>query len=143
MKAILTLLVLAFSINVSAAEKGPEKTPFMSKGEQMEYLYEVSKDIRRSYWVQGYDDVESSVYFMDKKSLDKHFSKEESEYYESHLDRDEISQLYKCHYSKKCETYLVHVSSSYYGGTGYEAHFVNLYTKTKKHFTFRHTIYAE
>lgn len=113
----------------------------MSAPEQEKELVLISKNIRKKYWRSGHEDVSSFSTFMTKKKLDKHL--EPSNRYESDLDEDEVSQLYKCQFSKSCELYLVSVSGSYWGGYGVSAHFILLYTKSGKHFQISHTVYSE
>lgn len=137
---VIFLILMALMFNSAYAADIPSNK-FMSTSEQTEYIANKAKKIRRSYWIDGYEGVESSEYFVTKELLDDHVKQSNS--YETHLDREEISQLYRCYYSQSCELYLVRVGSNYYGGYGEEAHFVLLHTKSKKSFTIAHTVYAE
>ena len=115
----------------------------MSPSAQDEYMAEVAKNIRKSFWQTGHVDVSSSVSKMTKETLDNHVKSENNDQYESPLGSEEIASLYRCYYRKACELYLVDVGGSMYGGYGTSAHFILLYTKSKKHFEIKHVTYSE
>jgi len=136
---VFTLLIITtavFSSKVYAAQ-----APLMSEQDQLSYVEGAAKSIRRHLWTSGYENVETYVEKASKKLLDQHIS--ESDDHESPLFKNEVSQLYKCHYSKTCELYRISSSSSIYGGYGSEAYFILLYTRSQKHFQIRHTVYSE
>jgi len=136
-KLLFTALI-TFSFTAGAADK--PNTKYMSKKEQTKKLEEISKDIRREYWVRGYEDVSSSFEFVTKEVLDSNY---DNERVENPLDSEEFSQLYKCYHSKSCELYLAHVGASMWGGEGYSHHYILLYPKSKKHHEISHTVSAE
>jgi hypothetical protein len=139
MRILVLGFFIVFSLSSLAGESPREE--FMSKLEQANFIDDVAKEIRRDLWINGYEDVSSNQYFVTKSLLDNHVKKDRQ--YESHLDSDEVSELYKCYYRTYCELYLVRVSSNYWGGYGEEAHFIALNTERKKYETFSHVIYAE
>lgn len=137
--AFITLLLIS---TFSFAGDTPSEE-FMSLKEQNDYITNVAKNIRKEYWRSGHEDVYSSEEFVTKAKLDEHYQQTLDGRFENSLDSDEFSQLYRCLNSSKCELYLVGVSGSYWGGYGESAHFVLLYTQSKKHFEVSHVIYAE
>ncbi|CAM9917301.1 unnamed protein product [Chrysoparadoxa australica] len=139
---LITLLSVLFLSTFSFAGETPSEE-FMSVEAQNKYITNVAKNIRKGYWQSGHEDVYSHTTFVTKAFLDDHYKQTEEGRFESSLDSDEFSQLYRCVNSSKCELYLVSVSGSYWGGYGESAHFVLLYTNTKKSFEISHTIYAE
>lgn len=140
MKKLVALLLLSFSLQMSVAGEVPNTT-YMSLLEIDAFVNKVAKSIRRSYWVNGYEDVESQTTFMTKELIDNHVKK--GNRYESNLSKDEVSNLYRCYYKEECELYLVTVSSSYHSGYGVVAHFVLLNTQKGKYEEISHAIYAE
>lgn len=139
MKTLVLLTSLLIS-NLIFAGDFPSET-HMSNEEQKTYIDDVAKEIRKVYWVSGHEDVSSGTEFVTKKVLDDHVKKDNR--YETTLDDDQVGELYRCYYKASCELYVVYVSGSYWGGYGESAHFVLLYTDTRKHFEISHTIYAE
>lgn len=139
MRSLLITFTFLLSASLLAADKPSEK--YMSLKEQGEYITKTAKNIRRSYWIQGHEEVSSSETFVTKKILDNHYADNSS--FENSLDDEEFSQLYRCYNSKKCELYLVNVSGSYWGGWGQSAHFVLLFTEKKRHSEISHVVYAE
>lgn len=139
MKALLSIVTLLIMNFAQAADIPSEQ--YMSLSEQNDYMVQEAKDIRRQYWQNGYEEVSSQTTFVTKDMLDEHVKQEQQ--YENYLSTEEVSKLYKCYYSKSCELYLVMTTSEFYSGTGMDAHFVMLYTKSKKSFTITHTVYAE
>jgi hypothetical protein len=136
----LVILTILFTSNLLFAGDLPSET-HMSNEQQKTYLDEVAKEIRKVYWISGHQDVSSGTEFVTKKVLDDHVKKDNR--YESPLDSDQVAELYRCYYKATCELYVVYVSGSYWGGYGESAHFIQLYTDTRKHFEISHTIYAE
>lgn len=141
MKTLLMISMLFVSTFSMAGETPSEA--YMSLQEQGKYITNVAKNIRKEYWQSGHDDVNSYDEFVTKAMLDDHYQQTVDGRFENSLDSDEFSQLYRCYNSQKCELYLVGVSGSYWGGYGETAHFVLLWTNTKKHFEVSHVIYAE
>lgn len=139
MNSFLIIVSLFFSVLTYGGDS-PSET-YMSLKEQGDFINEISKNIRKEYWVSGHQDVSSGVEFVTKKLLDDHVKKENR--YESSLDSAQVSELYRCYYKGTCELYVVYVSGSYWGGYGESAHFVMIYTNTRKYFEMSHIIYAE
>lgn len=139
MKTIIASLLLSLVFTAKAAEL--PRIDFMTIEAQEKYVENVAKEIRRDLWVRGYEDVESQVTFMNKARIYEHIK--DSDSYEQRLNKDEISELYKCEYKKTCEVYLVSVSSSYYSGYGVEAHFVLLNTAEQTNTQISYVLYAE
>jgi hypothetical protein len=133
-------MLLSFLFFVNALAFGPSEK-YMTLAEQETFIEQKAKNIRREYHIGGYEDVSSSSVFFNKRKLDEYVKLADT--YESFLDSDEVSQLYSCVAKENCELYLITVDSSYYSGSGTVAHFVMLYTATRKSFTLKHTIYAE
>ena len=113
----------------------------MTKKAQEKKMEQIAKDIRRGYWVSGYDDVSSTTHFLNKEMLDDNM--ENNKLAENTLSKPEISKLYKCYHQKTCELYLVSLWADYHAGTGNDHYYVLLYTKSQKHFKITHTVYAE
>lgn len=134
MKTLITLIILTTSLSSFAQD-------LMTQSERDTYLEQVAKGERRTLHIAGHDYVESSITYPSKSDLDQYFS--EDERYESYLDSDEISRVYKCFYEKTCHVYHIGTSSEYWGGYGVEGAFVLLNIKMKNHSTLRHTIYSE
>lgn len=141
MKLVIALLMMSFSLLAFAGHN--ENFSLMSKEEQNSFIAEEAKQERRSFWQAGHADVSSSFSLVDKEFLDDYVRKYNNDRYETPLDSDEISDLYRCFYGKTCQLYHIGVSSNYWGGYGETGIFVLLYTKTKKSWSIRHTIYAE
>jgi hypothetical protein len=134
MKSLVMLLVLSFGVSAS---------DLMSVKEQAVYVDSVAKELRRDMWVAGHDYVNSSITKVTKAILDEYVANDQNRNYEDSLSRDEISNLYRCHYNTMCELFLVVVSSEYWGGYGEEGNFVLLNTKLRNHSTISHVIYSE
>lgn len=108
-----------------------------------ETVHEKAKEIRRSFWQSGYEEVSSSV---EKMSIDalKHYTKsEENRHYEEPLTSDEISNLFRCYHREECDLYHIVLSSEYMGGYGVASYFVHFYPTTEKLFVLSHTTYSE
>ncbi len=142
MKTLILTLGLLFA-SISNAQDVPNEV-FMSVEDQTAYMEELSKDMRRDLWKNGYEEVSSVTEFMTKTLLDDYVSGfNEPGFYTESLNKNEVSSLYRCMYSKSCELYLVVTFSQYQGGEGEVSNFILLYTKSKKHFKISHTSYAE
>lgn len=139
MKSLLVFFLLALSTFTFAGDTPSEE--FMSVIEQEQYLKKIASGIRKEYWVAGHQDVQSRETFVTKAILDDHVKKERR--YHDYLDTDQVSDLYRCYYRKNCELYLVRVSSDYWGGYGETAHFVMMYTDTRRYFEHNHVMYSE
>ena len=134
------LLVLISALFLSFAAFSSQK---MTKKEQEKYVKKVAKELRRSLWVRGYEDVTSNSVFVTKEILNKHVRDENNSSYEESLDSDQIADLYRCYYKSHCRLYGVFVSSSYQSGYGEDAHFILLNVDRRSHDMVEHTIYAE
>ncbi len=141
MKKILLLLTfVSLSLNAAAPNQNFD---VMSEAEQIEYVEDVAKEIRKEYWVTGYDDVDSYSTLVKKEFLNEYVAHSQNSRYEEPLGDAEVSELYRCFYRSHCQLYHISVSASMYGGYGVESHFLSLYPETKKNEIFRHTVYAE
>lgn len=136
MKNIFISLLVLFLSNASFAQS-------MTLNEQEAYITDVAKELRRELWINGYEDVDSWQEKASLELLNDHVRNENNSRYEQSLDRDEISELFKCYHRSYCEVYFVGTSSNYWGGYGQEAHFVLLYPETQKHEIISHVVYAE
>lgn len=135
MNFIVTILLPLLSL-----ANGPKEI-FMTKAEQTSFMESKAKEIRRGYHIRNFDDVTSSTRWMSRSDLDSYYKDKDT--YENFFSKDEVSDLYRCVAKDNCELYLVSVSGSYHGGYGQDAHFVLLYTQSKKSFTLIHTVYSE
>jgi hypothetical protein len=135
---VVLLVFLVLSFNQAFAE-GPDES-FMTAAEQWEAVQEISKNIRRSMWIEGYEDVSSAEHYVKKDFLDDYVKDMN---FETNLDSDEVSQLYRCYHGKTCELYYVGVSSSMYGGWGEIGYFILFYPKSGRHFKISHVVYSE
>lgn len=115
----------------------------MTVAEQDARIKAIAKHIRHTYWKSGHEDVTSGETRMTKALLDEHVRKGNRRGFEDWLDQDQISSLYRCHYSKNCSLYLIEVGGQYWGGDGVMAHFILLYLKSGKYYEIKHTIYSE
>lgn len=132
MKTITSILIL---LTLSS-------TAFAANSE-LEFIENVAKQMRRDHWVNGYQDVHSTVDTVTKSLLNGYVRGEVNEGYENPLNRDEISSLYRCYYKQSCHLYLIQVSSEYYGGYGSESSFILLNPETLKYDEIRHVTYSE
>lgn len=139
MKTIMASLLLSLAFTAHSAEL--PSIDFMTLEAQEKYVENAAKEIRRDLWIRGYEDVSSQVTFMNKERINDYVKKGNS--YEQDLNRDEISELYRCEHKESCEVYLVSVSSSYYSGYGIESHFVLLNTAEQTSTQISHVVYAE
>lgn len=139
---LFVLMIALVSFNNTFATRNTNFN-LMSKAEQMEYIDDVAKDLRRDRWQSGYEDVTSAQSLVTKEWLDDYVKDSNNRRYENPLDSDEISELYKCFYGRTCQLYYVSIGSEYYGGYGQEGAFVLLYTDSKKIWTIEHVVYAE
>lgn len=131
---ILILIAALFSFSSLAyANMTPE--------EQILELENISKNIRRDYWISGHESVGSNFEYLSKGTLDDYIQMNNND--ENPLDSEEIANLYKCFHGKTCELYLVYVSAEYMGGTGINHHYILLYPKSGKHHEISHNVYAE
>jgi hypothetical protein len=135
MKNILILVIAILTVNVAFSAS------YMTKKQQEKYIEKVAKEIRRNFWVQGYDDVESGTLFPSLEQLEEHFA--EDMRYENYLDEMEQEDVFGCFYSSTCRLYLIYTSSSFMSGYGETAHFILLDITKRKHEELSHTIYAE
>lgn len=132
---ITTITALILSSNLFAAE--------MTRSEIENHIIQTAKELRRDLWVAGHAEVDSWHQKATLELINDHVKKENNQYYEDSLDRDEISDIYRCFYRKSCEVHFIGTSSEYWGGYGTEAHFVLLNTSTRKHHIISHVTYAE
>lgn len=136
----LIILSLAILPNMLFAQMSEE---FMTAAEQKAYVDKEAKEIRRQYYIAGHQYVNSSQHYQKKSDLDYYVKRETQSRYEEALDSEQISDLYRCYYSKTCEVYLVSLSSDFHGGYGQESHFILLNTKKGNHQEISHTVYSE
>jgi len=136
----LTILLLLSMTSIASA--GPSEL-FMSKKDQLAIIKEEAKELRRELWVSGHTNVDSYSEYMTKEMLDTYMKRDYYQNFEDMLGSDQISDVYKCFYSKSCEVYKIIRSGEMFGGYGSEAFFVMLYTKSGKIRTHGHLIYSE
>ena len=133
---VLLIIILAIATQTNAFAS-------MTPTEELKYVKQVAKEIRRDLWIAGHEDVDSSEGKMTKSELDNYVKQEINSRYETPLDSEEISELYRCHYTSHCSLYIISANSSYYSGYGIENHFVLLNTDEAKHVAISHVVYAE
>ncbi len=138
MKRVILLLIAGFSLTSTFA--GPSEE-FMSAQEQMKYINKAAKELRRTYWINGYEDVSTRQSHLSKTEIDELVRSDNN--YHGHLDSDEVSDVYRCHYKSTCEVYLVNKTSSYHSGWGQEYYYFLLDTKNKRHDEVSHLVYGE
>ncbi|WP_127716321.1 hypothetical protein [Halobacteriovorax sp. HLS] len=130
----LILLILTINTNILASD--------LTQSDQIEIIESLAKSERRSLWVQGHENVVSSIEHVTKTSLVEYLS--QSKYYESNLEFDEEDKLFGCLKRKSCELYLISLSSEYYSGYGVDSVFVQLNVNTGNYDNrIRHNIYSE
>ena len=134
MKTLITFIAFTLSLTAFAQTT-------MTHSERDAYIEKMAKGERRTLYIAGHDYVESNITYPSKADLDQYFSEEER--YESYLDSDEVSSVYKCFYAKTCRVYHIATSSKYWGGYGVEGAFILLNINNKSHAALRHTIYSE
>lgn len=134
----LSLAFLLFGITIVA------QANILTPQQQDVRMQEIAKKIRRQYYVEGYEDVSSSIEKMTAQKLQAHLNPVDGIRYESELDESEIAELYTClEAHKSCALYLITVGSSFYSGYGIDAHFIMLNLNNSRYEEVRHTIYAE
>jgi hypothetical protein len=131
----ITLIALITSANVFAAQ--------MTQTEINDYIVDTAKELRRDLWVAGHEEVGSWHEKATLELINDHVKQENMQHYEDALDREQISDIYRCFHRKGCEVHFIGTSSEYWGGYGQEAHFVLLNTKDRYHHTISHVVYAE
>lgn len=134
MKSLITVILVLLSFNTFAA---------LSEAQQEERMVDIAKKIRRGYWVSGHEEVDSSTMKVTKDFLDEHVKWETMRNFEEPLERDQVSDLYRCFYGKTCTLYWVGVSAEYWGGYGTSDHFILLNTESGKYREISHITYAE
>lgn len=85
----------------------------MAQVVESEIIENAAKSIRRSHWVQGYENVESSSYKVDEKYLAEYLAQP---YYEERLNSEEIAEIEACIKNSICSAYNVLLSAEYWGG---------------------------
>lgn len=114
---------------------------FITESEELEIVENIAKTERRNMWRNGYQDVESGVFKVEKSALDEAVKMNAE--YENPLEKHEISSLYQCYHIQSCSLYLIDVSASMYGGYGNHYLWIMLSTQTGKYRFIRHQVYAE
>ena len=130
------LLLLALSLLISA-----QALAQMSAEEQLSKVEEIAKTERRHMWRNGYQEVDSSVEKITQARLDEILL--ENSTFETPLDRDELSSLYRCFHSSVCALFLIDVVGSMYGGDGNHFLWIMLNPQTGKYRFIRHSVYEE
>lgn len=136
MKNLVIAIITLFNVSIAFAAQ-------MTEQDQQEYIRVLAKDLRRDLWRSGHEDVSSVERKVTLEQLNDHVRKENNQNYETPLNRDEISQLFRCYHRVNCELYYVGTSSEYWGGYGAEGHFVLLDVINEKHEMISHVEYAE
>ena len=131
---LISLFTLLFSMASFAQTQ-------LSLEKQTAFVEKIAKDARRDYWRSGHKYVGTTVEAVSKEGLDDYI--QDNHLMEEPLNKTQISGLYKCHYSKKCSLFLIHLSASYMGGDGSERIWVLLNPFTATAETYKHLVYAE
>lgn len=133
MKSLL-ILIAFFSLSAQASR--------LPESRQLAIVQDIAKAERRELYRTGHTDVSSHVGKMDRTKLNVLIK--ENDRNEQPLNRDEISQLYRCVNSpKNCSLYLISTMGTYMSGSGEGRTYVLLDPNNGKSELIRHVTYAE
>ena len=126
MKFILGCLILSLSLSVTAKNLG--------KKQQVEKIKSIAKETRREFHLAGYTEISTTKprLLTRRELIDLYFEHQRNAREGYNLNQQEISSLFKCHYSKSCALWNFNLSSLFEEDLELTKYFILLNIKNEK-----------
>jgi hypothetical protein len=110
------IFILLLSLNLFAGD-------LITSEREDKAISDLIGNLKKDVWERGHDNIEVERELFDDVRFER-FLEKEMPHMEEVLVAEDITNFKNCLISESCKLYKVNVSSEYYGGYGFDYHFI-------------------